>query len=104
MRDALAWIAKRRTAAALVAAVFVTLRVARWLVGVGWSLGGVRVFDEAGDFLTDHWLLTAGALAAVFALAFVGVRAAIGWADRRSRRKQVSKERSAGAEPPAATP
>jgi hypothetical protein len=85
VRGILEWLARHRSAVAAAAALFVVWRVVRAVIGGVWFFAGWDDIAGAGDWTLDHWPLAVAALAALFALVFVVVRAVIPWLERRER-------------------
>ncbi len=91
---------RRRSLAAALAGLYACWRVGKWVLGIGWSFGGVGFVRSASGFLADHWLIAVAVLAGVFAVTFVAVRWIIDWLDRREHRKREDDTAASPHDPP----
>jgi hypothetical protein len=80
----LGWLSEHKNGVAAVVALLAVWRVARFAIGGAWVLGGWDDILGVGDRALDRWPLVAAALAVVFVLAFLTVRAVIPWLERRA--------------------
>jgi hypothetical protein len=94
------WVKRHRGVLAALAAIWVVLKVGRWLAGGAWAFREWIPWDDVGPWIADHWLLGLLAAGVLFALAFAAVRSAIGLLERRSRRKSVERPEGGPAPPP----
>jgi hypothetical protein len=82
----LAWLNRHKSAAAGLVAAVVVWRVARGVIAGTWALAGWDDIRGVGEWALERWVWFALALALVFALVFLTVRALIPWLDARSHR------------------
>lgn len=85
MSRLLGWLSEHKNGVAAVAALLVVWRVARFALGSAWLLAGWDDILGVGDWALERWPLAAAALALVFILAFLTVRAVIPWLEHRAR-------------------
>ncbi len=86
MNRLLAWLSRHKSAAAVVAAVFVVWRVARSVIAGTWALAGWDDIKGVGEWAIERWVWFAAALVLLFAAVFLTVRALIPWLEERSRK------------------
>lgn len=84
MNRLLAWLREHKNGVAVAVALFAVWRVARFALAGTWLLAGWNDILGAGDWALERWPLVAVALALVFVLVFLTVRALIPWLERRS--------------------
>jgi hypothetical protein len=90
VNKALEWVRRHRTGVAAAVAAFVVWRVARLAFGTAWFLAGWDDIVGVGEWTLERWPLALAALAAIFVVVFLAVRALIPWIERRQSARRNS--------------